>query len=145
MNTKTLSHWFRDQFTVATAKRVLTDITGNIREILAASGLADGLAEVFVHHTSCSLLLGENADPMVCQDLERFLDRLVRDGDPLFQHVAEGPDDMPAHVRSVLTGASLSIPVRDGALDLGTWQGAFLFEHRHRPHQRRITVTLIGE
>ncbi|HET6586813.1 MAG TPA: secondary thiamine-phosphate synthase enzyme YjbQ, partial [Oleiagrimonas sp.] len=91
-----------------------------------------------------SLMIGENADPTVCADLDRFFARLVPDGDPLFEHDAEGPDDMPAHVRSMLTGTSLSIPVEDGRLALGTWQGVFLWEHRTRPHERRVAVTLIG-
>ncbi len=134
----------QDSFTVATPGRGLENITARIAAVVAASGINFGLAQVFTHHTSCSLLLGENADPDVGGDLERFFARLVPDGDPMFRHAAEGPDDMPAHVRSVLTATSLSIPVSDGHLALGTWQGAFLYEHRHRPHQRRITVTLVG-
>ncbi|HET6633035.1 MAG TPA: secondary thiamine-phosphate synthase enzyme YjbQ [Rhodanobacteraceae bacterium] len=132
------------RFTVPTRGRGLVEISDPLREALADSGLRQGVAQVFTHHTSCSLLLCENADPTVQADLERFLARLVTDGDPLFRHDAEGPDDMPAHVRSVLTGASLSIPVSDGRLALGTWQGAFLYEHRTQPHQRRVTVTCIG-
>lgn len=131
-------------FTLATRGRGLTEISAQVNAALRGSDVWCGLAQIFVHHTSCSLLLGENADPTVCTDLERFFARLVPDGDPLFEHTAEGPDDMPAHVRSVLTGASVSIPVVDGQLDLGTWQGVFLFEHRTQPHQRRVTVTLIG-
>lgn len=144
MNKQALSHIARDSFTIATPGRGLTDITDRIAAIVRAAELESGLVTVFTHHTSCSLLLGENADPTVCDDLERFFDRLVTDGDPIFRHTAEGPDDMPAHVRSMLTGASLSLPLADGRLDLGTWQGAFLFEHRHRPHQRRVTVTIVG-
>lgn len=131
-------------FTVATHGRGLIEISSQTNDALRSSDVWTGLAQIFVHHTSCSLLLGENADPTVCTDLERFFARLVPDGDPMFAHTAEGPDDMPAHVRSVLTGASLAIPVADGQLDLGTWQGVFLFEHRTQPHQRRVTVTLIG-
>jgi secondary thiamine-phosphate synthase enzyme len=97
-----------------------------------------------VHHTSCSLIIGENADPAVCGDLDRFFARLVPDGDAIFEHDAEGPDDMSAHVRSALTATNLAIPVSDGKLALGTWQGIFLWEHRTRAHQRQLTVTLIG-
>ena len=140
-----IQHLSQSTFTVATPGRGLTEITDRLGEALQASSLETGLAQVFVHHTSCSLLIGENADPTVCADLDRFFTRLVPDGDPLFEHTAEGPDDMPAHVRSVLTATSLSIPVSGGRLDLGTWQGVFLFEHRTRPHQRRITVTLLGD
>jgi len=120
------------------------DITGKVAEVVAQSGVDTGLAHVFVHHTSASLILCENADPTVRQDLERWLQRAVLDGDPLFRHVDEGPDDMPAHVRSALTTTSLSIPVADGRLQLGTWQGLYLYEHRTAPHRRRVTVTLIA-
>lgn len=144
MNADKITMLSQNSFTVATRGRGLVDISAQVAEALHSSELWCGLAQVFVHHTSCSLLLGENADPTVCSDLERFFTRLVPDGDALFEHTAEGPDDMPAHVRSVLTGASLAIPVVDGQLDLGTWQGVFLFEHRSKPHQRRVTVTLIG-
>jgi secondary thiamine-phosphate synthase enzyme len=106
--------------------------------------VATGLANVFIHHTSASLIVGENADPDVLRDLRAFLDRLAPDGDRLFVHTAEGPDDMPAHVRSVLTATSISIPITAGRLALGTWQGVFICEHRLRPHLRRITVTVIG-
>lgn len=144
MSTEPIVRLAQAGFTVATRGRGLIEISSQVSEVLHSSELRSGLAQIFVHHTSCSLLLGENADPTVCTDLERFFARLVPNGDPLFEHTAEGPDDMPAHVRSVLTGASLAIPVADGQLDLGTWQGVFLFEHRTRPHQRRVTVTLIG-
>ena len=140
----TASRIAQDTLAVSTRGRGLVDVTGAIARCVAASGIGTGLANVFVQHTSCSLIIGENADPVVQADLERFFARLVRDGDPLFEHDAEGPDDMPAHVRSVLTATSLAIPVRDGRLDLGTWQGVFLWEHRTRPHHRRITVTTIG-
>jgi secondary thiamine-phosphate synthase enzyme len=99
---------------------------------------------VFLHHTSASLVLSENADPDVRRDLEAFFARLVKDGDPLFVHDAEGPDDMPAHVRTVLTQNSLSIPVKNGAPDLGTWQGVYVWEHRTSPHRRRVTVSVVG-
>lgn len=135
---------FASGFTVHTRGRGFTDISDQVREALSASGIHAGLAQVFVHHTSCSLLLGENADPEVRADLERFFARLIPDGDPLFRHDTEGPDDMPAHIRSILTGASVSIPVHAGKLALGTWQGVYLWEHRTQPHQRKITVTVIG-
>jgi secondary thiamine-phosphate synthase enzyme len=130
--------------TIHTRGRSLVEVTDRVRDAVAASGVHIGIAQLFVHHTSCSLLIGENADPVVQGDLERFFARLVPDGDPLFRHRDEGPDDMPAHVRSVLTGASLAIPVHGGKPMLGTWQGVFLWEHRHEAHQRKLTITTIG-
>ncbi len=144
MNTEPVEHMSRSGFRVSTQGRGLIEVTDRVRAVVSESGLREGIAQVFVHHTSCSLMIGENADPVVCDDLDRFFARLVPDGDPLFKHDAEGPDDMPAHVRSMLTGTHLSIPVADGQLALGTWQGVFLWEHRTHPHERRITVTLIG-
>ncbi|MCY0998249.1 secondary thiamine-phosphate synthase enzyme YjbQ [Myxococcus sp. MISCRS1] len=132
------------QLTVSTRGRGFTDITGDVREVVAHSGLEQGLCTVFLHHTSASLVLSENADPDVRRDLEAFFARLVKDGDPLFVHDAEGPDDMPAHVRTVLTQSSLSIPVKNGAPDLGTWQGVYVWEHRTSPHRRRVTVSVVG-
>ena len=129
---------------IATRGRGTYEITAPIARVVAASGASRGLCNVFVHHTSASLLIGENADPEVRRDLERFLARLVPDGDALFEHTSEGPDDMPAHVRAALTLTSLTIPIVDGACDLGTWQGVFLWEHRTHPHQRRVTVSVIG-
>jgi secondary thiamine-phosphate synthase enzyme len=104
-----------------------------------------GLCTVFVHHTSASLIISENADADVRRDLDAFMARLVPDGDAIFRHTAEGPDDMPSHVRSALTQTSLGIPIARGRCDLGTWQGLYLWEHRRAAHQRRITVTLVGE
>lgn len=134
---------------VRTPGRSLREITsliqGAVAEMLGAKGADSGLATVFIHHTSASLLITENADPDVLGDLERFLARLVPDADPLFRHTAEGPDDMPSHVRSALTQTSLTVPVRNGRCDLGTWQGVFLWEHRASPHARRLTVSLISE
>ncbi len=130
-------------FEVATRGRGTVDITREVQRAVEAAGVTDGLCHVFVHHTSASLILCENADPDVRRDLETFFSRLVRDGDPHFVHDAEGPDDMPAHVRTVLTGSSASIPVRGGRLGLGTWQGVFLWEHRTAPHRRRVTVTVL--
>jgi len=132
-------------FTVRTPGRGLVEITGEVRACVAASGIREGLLTLFVRHTSASLLVQENADPAVRDDLERFFARLVRDGDPLFEHQDEGADDMPAHVRSALTATQLSIPVVDGRLALGTWQGVYLWEHRFRAHARELVVHVIGE
>jgi secondary thiamine-phosphate synthase enzyme len=132
------------ELTVSTRSRGFTDITGEVQRAVTESGARQGLCTVFLHHTSASLLLCENADPDVRRDLEAFFARLVKDGDPLFVHDAEGPDDMPAHVRTVLTQNSLSIPVKDGAADLGTWQGIYVWEHRTSPHRRRVTVSVVG-
>ncbi|MEM1416139.1 MAG: secondary thiamine-phosphate synthase enzyme YjbQ [Myxococcota bacterium] len=129
---------------IATRGRGFTDLTGAVREATAESGVREGLVSVFVHHTSASLFINENADPDVRRDLEAFMARLVPDGDPLFRHTAEGPDDMPAHVRSVLTASSLTIPVAEGRPALGTWQGVYLWEHRSAPHRRRVTITVVG-
>ncbi len=133
-----------DTFTVDTRGRGTVEITHRVQDAVVAAGIAEGLCTVFVHHTSASLIVNENADPDVQRDLDAFLARLVPDGDPLFIHTAEGPDDMPSHVRTALTQTSLSIPVAGGRCALGTWQGVFLWEHRHRGHRRRITVTVIG-
>ena len=130
---------------IETRGKGLYDITRELRAVLAESALRDGLLTVFVTHTSASLLIQENADPEVQRDLERFFARLVPEGDPLFRHVDEGPDDMPAHVRAALTQTSLGIPVLDGQLALGTWQGVYLYEHRNRSHTRRLIVHALGE
>ena len=127
---------------LSTRARGTYEITGEIDRIVRASGIRIGLCQVFLHHTSASLFLCENADPTVRQDLEAFMGRLAPDGDPLFEHSLEGPDDMPAHVRSVLAGSALTIPVTDGRCALGTWQGIYLWEHRAQPHRRRLTVTI---
>lgn len=129
---------------IATRGRGTLEVTGQVADTVRQSGVRTGIAHVFVHHTSASLLITENADPAVHRDLERVLARLAPDGDPDFEHDAEGPDDMPAHVRSMLTSVSLSVPVTDGRLALGTWQGIYLYEHRRAPHRRRITVTVHG-
>lgn len=131
-------------FDVPTSGRGTRDITADIARHVATSGIRDGLCNVFLHHTSASLILCENADPDVRRDLETFFARLVPDGDAMFVHDAEGPDDMPAHVRTVLTQNSLNLPVRDGKLALGTWQGIFLWEHRHAAHRRKVSVTVLG-
>jgi secondary thiamine-phosphate synthase enzyme len=129
---------------IATPGRATIDITDQVQQVVAAAEVANGVCTVFVHHTSASLMICENADPAVRDDLERFASRLVPDGDPLFRHTDEGPDDMPAHVRSVLTQTSLSIPIARGRCALGTWQGVYLWEHRHARHQRTVTVSIIG-
>ena len=130
---------------VRTEGRGTRDLTAQLQTLVREARMSRGLCTVFVHHTSASLMVCENADVLVREDLERFFTRLVPDGDKLFAHTDEGPDDMPSHVRSILTQTSLSLPVRDGKLDLGVWQGIYLYEHRHAPHQRRISVTMIGE
>jgi secondary thiamine-phosphate synthase enzyme len=121
------------------------EITHHIVSWVHASGMRHGLLTLQVQHTSASLLVQENADAEVMRDLERFWQRLLPWGDPLFQHDAEGPDDMPAHIRSALTQTSLGLPVRDGRPTLGTWQGIYLCEHRQAPHRRRVSGHLIGE
>lgn len=136
---------FQTSFTVDTPGRGSLPILKEINASLAGSGISTGICLIFVHHTSASLMLCENADPEVRADLERFMQRLVSDGDPLFRHADEGPDDMPAHIRSLLTGNSLSIPVSAGHCDLGIWQGIYLWEHRTSAHRRKVSVTLYGE
>jgi len=135
----------QESFLVDTRGRTTLDVTDRVERLVRAAGIVTGLVPVFVHHTSASLVICENADPAVRRDLERFLAKLVPDGERHWEHDSEGPDDMPAHVRSVLTQTGLSVPVIDGRLGLGTWQGIFLYEHRTRPHRRRLTVTVYGE
>lgn len=132
-----------ETFVVPTAGRGFTDLTGDVTRIVGQASADRGLANVFLHHTSASLILCENADPDVRRDLEAWMSRLVEDGDRLFSHRAEGPDDMAAHIRSILTTNSLSVPVADGQPMLGTWQGIYLWEHRYRSHRRRVTVTVV--
>jgi len=136
---------FQKQLTVETRGRGTISITAAIREQVQLSGIRTGLCHVFLQHTSASLVLCENADPDVRTDLERFMARLVADGDPVFEHTAEGPDDMPAHIRTILSGSDLTLPVCKGQCDLGTWQGVYLWEHRTAGHRRRLTVTVNGE
>ncbi|MCU7906079.1 MAG: secondary thiamine-phosphate synthase enzyme YjbQ [Candidatus Thiodiazotropha sp. (ex Epidulcina cf. delphinae)] len=130
---------------IQTCGRDTYDITGQVAEVINRSGFSTGICQLFIQHTSASLILCENADPTVRSDLERFMARLVPDGDRLFDHTMEGPDDMPAHVRSILTMSDLTLPVRQGRAALGTWQGIYLWEHRTRPHQRQVMMTLYGE
>ena len=129
----------------ATPGRGLHDITTLVAGAVRESGIDLGLCTVFVAHTSCSLVIQENADPSARYDLEAWFDRAVPDGDPAYTHTAEGPDDMPSHVRAALTSTSETLPVRGGRPALGTWQGLYLFEHRTRPHRRRIVVHVMGE
>lgn len=121
------------------------DITQEVQRWVRASGITHGLLTLYIRHTSASLMIQENYDPEVLRDMERFLARLVPKGDPIFRHTMEGPDDMPAHVRSALTQTTLGIPVRDGAPVLGRWQGIFVYEHRDRPHRRSVHLHLLGE
>jgi secondary thiamine-phosphate synthase enzyme len=135
----------RGELDVATKGRGTYDITHQVADVVRASNAREGLATVFIHHTSASLIICENADPSVRKDLETFAKKLVPDGDPMFTHDAEGDDDMPAHVRTVLTQTSIGVPIISGKLALGTWQGIYLWEHRTSPHRRRITVSVVGE
>ena len=135
----------RLELNLETRGRGTLELTPRIDEAVRQSQITVGLCHVFLHHTSASLILCENADPAVMADLETFMTRLSPDGDPLFTHTAEGPDDMPAHVRSVLTHSDLTVPITNGQCDLGTGQGIYLWEHRKAPHRRRITVTISGE
>jgi secondary thiamine-phosphate synthase enzyme len=125
---------------VVTTGRGLVEITGDVAQPVSSSGVVDGLCTLFVQHTSASLVIQENADPDVCRDLEAFFRRLVPENDSLWTHTAEGPDDMPAHVRSALTQSNLSIPIVNGRLALGTWQGIYLWEHRRCGSNRRVLV-----
>jgi secondary thiamine-phosphate synthase enzyme len=130
---------------VGTRGRGTYDITGEVARQVRDSGIRTGLCHCFVQHTSASLILCENADPTVRRDLESFLARLAPDGDPRFEHADEGPDDMPAHIRAILTKTELTLPVRDGRLALGTWQGVYLYEHRTQGHGRHVVLTIMGE
>src|SRR6185503_18211821 len=128
-----------------TRGRGFYEFTRQVEALAGQTGFKSGLATLHLQHTSASLLIQENADPEVRRDLERFFSRLAPDGDPLFQHTCEGEDDMPAHVRTALTAVNLSIPIYEGRLALGTWQGIYLWEHRLAPHRRRVAVHLLGE
>ncbi|WP_305824227.1 secondary thiamine-phosphate synthase enzyme YjbQ [Massilia brevitalea] len=128
----------------ATTGRGTRHITDAVAQVVRQSGIACGLVQVFVQHTSCSLTITENASPDVRRDLETVVQRLAPDGDPAYRHDEEGPDDMSAHARSVLTDTGLTVPVGGGRLLLGTWQGIYLWEHRTAPHRRKVVVTVIG-
>ncbi len=127
---------------IATSGQGLYDLTDQVNALVRESGLVEGLCTVMVQHTSASLTIQENADPSARHDLENWLRRLVPEDDPLFTHTTEGPDDMPSHIKAALTATSLSIPIIDGRLALGTWQGIFLWEHRRRPRPRRLVIHL---
>jgi len=129
---------------VRTVGKGTYEITDQISEVLARSGIVAGTLTVFIQHTSCSLIIMENADPAARRDLEEFFDRLVPENAPYFEHHSEGPDDMPSHIRMVLTRSSEVIPIADSRLQLGTWQGIFLFEHRKAQHKRSVVVTVMG-
>ena len=130
--------------TLQTEGRSIIDITGQVEELLRVSGIEQGLCHVFLHHTSASQIITENADSNVRRDLENYIARLVLDGDPEYLHDQEGADDMAAHIRSVLTQTEITIPIQRGRLALGSWQGLFLWEHRYHAHRRNLTVTLSG-
>lgn len=134
-----------DTFTAASRGKGTIEITSECERIVRASGIKTGIATVFVQHTSCSLLIFENADPSARKDLHAFFDHLVPEDTPYFVHTYEGADDMPSHLRMALTRTSEVIPVVNGRLALGTWQGIFLFEHRRAPHQRTVVVSVVGE
>lgn len=135
----------QEEISVSTSGRGTYDLSNQIQQIVASSGVVTGLCHIFIKHTSASLMLCENADPAVMVDLETFMQRQAPDGDPMFTHVDEGPDDMSAHVRSILTQSDLNLPVTDGRCGLGTWQGIYLWEHRLAPHHRKVTITISGE
>ena len=135
----------RDSIRVQTRGRGFESLTEAVRLIVDRAGVREGLCNLFIQHTSASLLICENADPAVQRDLEAFMQRIAPDGSPDYEHDAEGPDDMPAHIRSMLTQVSLAIPICDGRLMLGTWQGIYLWEHRQARHLRDIVVTIVGE
>jgi secondary thiamine-phosphate synthase enzyme len=135
----------RAEISIVTKGRSTYEITEQVQEAVARSGIARGVCNVFLLHTSASLIFCENADPTVRRDLETFAARLVRDGDPEYVHDAEGPDDMPAHIRAILTQTSVCLPVEKGRCELGTWQGLFLWEHRTNPHRRRLVITVLGD
>lgn len=134
-----------DTFSIRSHGKGTTEITGQIAAIVGESGILQGTVTVMVQHTSASLVIMESADPSARRDLEEFFERLVPENTPWFVHTHEGPDDMPSHIRMALTRTSEVIPIINGRMTLGTWQGIFLFEHRRAPHQRQIAVSVIGE
>jgi secondary thiamine-phosphate synthase enzyme len=135
----------RELLRIQTRGRGFESLTDRVAKVVGAAGIDNGLCNVFVRHTSASLLISENADPAVGRDLESFMQRIAPDGSPDYEHDAEGPDDMPAHIRSVLTNTTLSVPIAAGRLMLGTWQGIYLWEHRLRGHSREVIVTVMGD
>lgn len=135
----------QEEIQISTEGRGTYDFTHRVQAAVGESGIRTGICHIFVRHTSASLMLCENADPAVRRDLEAFMQKTAPDGDPMFTHTAEGPDDMPAHVRSVLTQSDLNLPIVDGRCALGTWQGVYLWEHRLAPHRRKVLLTINGE
>ena len=138
-------HIRHDQLELRTRGKGLSEITDDVQSKIEKSGVQNGTVTVFIQHTSCSIVIMENADPTARRDLEEFFDRLVPEDADYFTHDSEGSDDMPSHIRMVLTHTSETVPIVDGKLQLGTWQGIFLFEHRRAPHRRKIFITIIGE
>ena len=136
---------FQETLTVQTRRQGLSNITSLIEPIVVRSGMKSGLCTVFVQHTSCSLVIQENADPTARADLENWMNRLAPENDPSYTHTLEGPDDMPAHLKAAVTRTSEQIPVVGGVLGLGTWQGLYLWEHRHHGAHRRLIITIMGE
>ena len=134
-----------EQFAVATTGKGTYEITDKIEALVRESKIENGVVTIFAQHTSCSLIVMENADPTARRDLEEYFDRLVPENADYFEHDSEGADDMPSHIRMVLTRSSETIPIADGRMQLGTWQGVFLFEHRRASHRRKIFLTIIGE
>jgi secondary thiamine-phosphate synthase enzyme len=136
---------YQESFKTNTPGRGMINVTAKVANIVTSAKIEKGLCNIFLSHTSASIVICENADPDVQSDLEAFMQRLVPDGDKLFSHVDEGPDDMPSHVRNILTQSSLTVPIHSHKLNLGVWQGIFLWEHRVAGHTRHITVTIQGE
>lgn len=132
-------------FSILTSGKGLYEITDEVQGKINKSGVRNGTVTVFVQHTSCSIVMMENADPTALDDLEEFFNRLVPEDADYFMHGSEGSDDMPSHIRMVLTRTSETVPIADGKMQLGTWQGIFIFEHRRAPHRRKVSITMIGE
>jgi secondary thiamine-phosphate synthase enzyme len=138
-------HVYHDQLEVRTHGKSLYEITNDVQSKVGNRGVRNGTVTIFIQHTSCSIVVMENADPTARRDLENFFDRIVPEDADYFTHDSEGSDDMPSHIRMVLTHTSETVPIVEGKMQLGTWQGIFLFEHRRAPHRRRIFTTIIGE
>lgn len=136
---------FRETLRIRTRGRGFESLTAAVSDVVRRAGIREGLCNVFIQHTSASLIISENADPSVGRDLETFMQRIAPDGSSDYEHDAEGPDDMPSHIRSVLTQSTLSVPIAQKHLLLGTWQGIFLWEHRHDGHARDVIVTVLGD
>jgi secondary thiamine-phosphate synthase enzyme len=135
---------FQLEFTIQTQGRSTVEISAQVADFVQNNSIHTGLCSIFIHHTSASLIITENADPTVRIDLETILQRLAPDGDPAYKHDYEGDDDMSAHIRCMLTSDSLTVPITKGRLGLGTWQGIFIYEHRYRTHSRKVTITILG-